>query len=161
MNTKDYTLSRLIDIVVDCSRSAIWDDNTITRNTLLGNSKNENACMARAILVCQLIDAGYTITTIAKLLKRTAQGIRHIVKTNYSLLKSSRAYRIVSNEVAEKCKELLEVSCKYVASKLQVIAIVPFSPPHDFSVPLHQVPIVGRNSFIKLYIYGRNRENLL
>ena len=40
MNTKDYTLSRLIDIVVDCSRSAIWDDKTITRNTLLGNSKN-------------------------------------------------------------------------------------------------------------------------
>ena len=105
MNIKDYTLSRLIDIVVDCSRSAIWDDNTITRNTLLGNSKNENACMARAILVCQLIDAGYT--TIAKLLKRTAQGIRHIVKTNYALLKSSRAYRIASNEASEKCKELL------------------------------------------------------
>ena len=106
MNIKDYTLSRLIDIVVDCSRSAIWDDKTITRNTLLGNSKNENACMARAILVCQLIDAGYTITTISKLLKRTVQGIRHIVKTNYALLKSSRAYRIASNEVAEKCKEL-------------------------------------------------------
>ena len=116
VNIKDYTLSRLIDIVVDCSKSAIWDDNTITRNTLLGNSKNENTCMARAILVCQLIDAGYTITTIAKLLKRTAQGIRHIVKTNYSLLKSSRAYRIASNEVAEKCKELLtsklQVGCK-------------------------------------------------
>ena len=51
MNIKDYTLSRLIDIVVDCSKSAILDDNTITRSTLLGNSKNENACMARAILV--------------------------------------------------------------------------------------------------------------
>ena len=116
MNTKDYILSRLIDIVVNCSKSAILDDNTITRNTLLGNSKNENACMARAILVCQLIDAGYTITTISKLLKRTVQGIRHIVKTNYALLKSSRAYRIASNEVAEKCKELLtsklQVGCK-------------------------------------------------
>ena len=112
MNIKDYTLSKLIDIVVDCSKSAILDDNTITRSTLLGNSKNENACMARAILVCQLIDAGYTVTTIAKLLKRTAQGIRHIVKTNYVLLKSSRAYRIASNEVAEKCKELLQVISK-------------------------------------------------
>ena len=107
MNRKDFELSGIVEIVVDCCKSAIWDDNTITRNTLLGNSKNENACMARAILVCQLIDAGYTITTIAKLLKRTAQGIRHIVKTNYSLLKSSRAYRIASNEVAERCKELL------------------------------------------------------
>ena len=107
MNIKDYTLSRLIDIVVDCSRSVIWDDNTITRNTLLGNSKNENVCMARAILVCQLIDAGYTITTISHLLKRTVQGIRHIIKTQYSLLKSSRAYKIASGEVAERCKEFL------------------------------------------------------
>lgn len=107
MNIKDYTLSRLIDIVVDCSRSVIWDDNTITRNTLLGNSKNENVCMARAILVCQLIDAGYTITTISHLLKRTVQGIRYIIKTNYSLLKSSRAYKIASGEVAERCKEFL------------------------------------------------------
>lgn len=112
MNTKDYILSRLIDIVVDCSKSAILDDNTITRSTLLSNSKNENACMARAILVCQLIDAGYTITTIAKLLKRTAQGIRHIIKTNYALMKSSQAYRIASNDVEEKCKELLQVISK-------------------------------------------------
>lgn len=112
MNTKDYILSRLIDIVVDCSKSAILDDNTITRSILLGNSKNENACMARAILVCQLIDAGYTITTIAKLLKRTAQGIRHIIKTNYALMKSSQAYRIASNDVEEKCKELLQVISK-------------------------------------------------
>ena len=116
MNTKDYTLSRLIDIVVDCCKSAVWNDTAITREGLLGSAKNENACMARAILVCQLIDAGYTITTIAKLLKRTAQGIRHIVKTNYALLKSSWAYRIASNEVAEKCKELLanklQASCK-------------------------------------------------
>ena len=104
MNTKDYTLSRLIDIVVDCSRSAIWDDNTITRNTLLGNSKNENACMARAILVSQLVTAGFTISTISGLLRRTAQGIRHIIKTNYTLLKSSRVYKIASGEVEEMCK---------------------------------------------------------
>ena len=110
MNIKDYTVSRLIDIVGDGSKSAIWDENTITRNTLLGNSKNENACMARAILVCQLIDAGYTITTISHLLKRTVQGIRHLIKTNYSLLKSSRAYKVASDEVAERCKEFLDMA---------------------------------------------------
>ena len=116
MNEKDFELDRIVSVVIDCTKSRLWSDNSITRDELLGKSKNENACMARAILVCQLIDAGYTITTIAKLLKRTAQGIRHIVKTNYALLKSSRAYRIASNEVAEKCKELLtnklQVSCK-------------------------------------------------
>ena len=109
MNRKDFELSGIVEIVVDCSKSAIWDDNTITRNTLLGNSKNGNGGRARAIRVCQLIDAGYTITTISHLLKRTVQGIRHIIKTNYSLLKSSRAYKIASGEVAERYKELLEM----------------------------------------------------
>ena len=109
MNIKDYTLSKLIDIVVDCCKSAVYSDTAITKEGLLGSSKNENVCMARAILVCQLIDAGYTITTISHLLKRTVQGIRHIIKTNYSLLKSSRAYKIASGEVAERYKELLEM----------------------------------------------------
>ena len=99
-------MSIIVDIVVDCCKNGAYEDTAMSRECLLGTSKNENVCMARAILVCQLIEAGYTITTIAKLLKRTAQGIRHIIKTNYSLLKSSRAYRIASNEVAEKCKEL-------------------------------------------------------
>lgn len=112
MNIKDYTLSSLIDIVVDCCKSGIWNDTAMTREGLLGSSKNENVCMARAILVCQLLDAGYTYTTIAKLLRRTAQGIRHIVKTNYSLLKSSRAYRIASGEVAERCRKLLTSNLK-------------------------------------------------
>src|SRR5574344_1395292 len=112
MNIKDYTLSRLIDIVVDCCKSAVYSDTTVTKEELLGSSKNENVCMARAILVCQLIDAGYTITTISHLLKRTVQGIRHIIKANYSLLKSSRAYKIASGEVTERCKELLQATCK-------------------------------------------------
>lgn len=112
MNRKDFELSGIIDIVVECCGSAVYNDTALTREGLLGASKNENVCMARAILVCQLIDAGYTITTISKLLKRTVQGVRHIIKTNYSLLKSSRAYKVASGEVAERCKELL-------ASKLQ------------------------------------------
>ena len=104
MNEKDYELNRIISIVVNCCKSSIWSDKSMTREDLLGKSKNENVCMARAILVSQLIEAGFTITTIANLLKRTAQGIRHIVKSNYLLLKSSRAYKIASGEVQEKCR---------------------------------------------------------
>lgn len=104
MNDKDYELDRIVSVVINCTKSSIWSDNSITREELLGKSKNENACMARAILVSQLIEAGFTITTIANLLKRTAQGIRHIVKSNYSLLKSSRAYKIASGEVQERCR---------------------------------------------------------
>ena len=108
MNEKDFELDRIVSVVIDCTKSSIWSDDSITRDELLGKSKNENACMARAILVSQLIKAGFTISTISGLLRRTAQGIRHIIKTNYSLLKSSRAYKIASGEVAEK----LQVSCK-------------------------------------------------
>lgn len=105
-------MSIIVDIVVDCCKSGAYEDTAMSKECLLGTSKNENVCMARAILVCQLIEAGYTITTISNLLKRTVQGIRHIVKTNYALMKSSRAYRIASNEVSERCKELLQVISK-------------------------------------------------
>ena len=104
MNKKDFILDRVITIVLECCKSNVCTIGQMTREELLGKSKNENVCMARAILVSQLIEAGFTITTIANLLKRTAQGIRHIVKSNYSLLKSSRAYKIASGEVKEMCK---------------------------------------------------------
>ena len=101
MNRKDTEMDIIVDIVVDCCKSSAYEDTAMSRDCILGTSKNENVCMARAILVCQLIEAGYTITTISNLLKRTVQGIRHIVKTNYALMKSSRAYRIAHNEVSE------------------------------------------------------------
>ena len=104
MNDKDYELNRIISIVVNCCKSSVWSDKSMTRGDLLGKSKNENVCMARAILGSQRINAGFTISTISGLLRRTAQGIRHIIKSNYSLLKSSRAYKIASGEVAEKCR---------------------------------------------------------
>ena len=104
MNEKDYELDRIVSVVIDCTKSSIWSDNFITKEELLGKSKNENACMARAILVSQLVKAGFTISTISGLLRRTAQGIRHIIKTNYMLLKSSRVYKIASGEVEERCR---------------------------------------------------------
>ena len=107
MNMKDTEMSIIVDIVVDCCKSGAYEDTAMSRESLLGKSKKENACMARAILVCQLIEAGYTITTISRLLKRTVQGVRHIIKSNYALLKSSRAYKVASGEVAERCKMLL------------------------------------------------------
>ena len=51
MNEKDYELNRIISIVVNCCKSSIWSDKSMTREDLLGKSKNENVCMARAILV--------------------------------------------------------------------------------------------------------------
>ena len=74
MNEKDFELDRIVSVVIDCTKSNIWSDNSITKEELLGKSKNENACMARAILVSQLVKTGFTISTISGLLRRTAQG---------------------------------------------------------------------------------------
>ena len=73
MNEKDFELDRIVSVVINCTKSSIWSDNSITKEELLGKSKNENACMARAILVSQLVKAGFTISTISGLLRRTAQ----------------------------------------------------------------------------------------
>ena len=66
MNEKDYELDRIVSVVINCTKSSIWSDNSITKEELLGKSKNENACMARAILVSQLVKAGFTISTISR-----------------------------------------------------------------------------------------------
>ena len=48
-----------------------------------------------------------------------------------------------------------------VASKLQAIAILTFFVPRRFVVPLHQVPIVERNTQTQnsMQIKGMNGEN--
>ena len=48
-----------------------------------------------------------------------------------------------------------------LASNWKAIAIVTFSPCPYFSVPLHQVPIVGRNTQTQnfMQIKGMNGEN--
>ena len=54
MYEKDYELDRIVSVVIDCTKSSIWSDNYITREELLGKSKNENECMERAILERQI-----------------------------------------------------------------------------------------------------------
>lgn len=108
MNRRDYIMSGIIDIVIDCCRSGMYGNTDMTREKLLGRSRNEDVCMARAIFVSQLISAGYTISTISRMLNRTVQGIRHIIKSDSLLRKSSRAYNATVHEVEERCKDLLK-----------------------------------------------------
>lgn len=47
---------------------------------------------------------------------------------------------------------------KLLASNWKAIAIVTFSPLHDFSVPLHQVPILERNTQTQNFMETANKE---
>lgn len=107
MNIKDRLLSSTINIVIDGCKSQMWNDSDITKENVLGQSKNENVCLARAILVDVLIEAGYTKTSIARILKRTTKGVGYLLKSNYLLLKTSRLYRIVKEDISAKCRSIL------------------------------------------------------
>lgn len=107
MNDKESELYRVVDIVVECCRTEIAEGvYSLTRDDVLGKSKNENVCMTRCILVCQLIWAGFTVTTIAELLKRSAHAVRYIYKNNMAYVNSSRAYRLALSEATTRCKDV-------------------------------------------------------
>ena len=107
MNIKDRLLGSIINIVIYGCKSQMWNDSDITKENVLGQSKNENVCLARAILVGVLIEAGYTKTSIAGILKRTTKGVGYLLKSNYLLLKTSRLYRIVKEDISAKCRSIL------------------------------------------------------
>lgn len=106
MNDKERELYRIVDTVIGCCASSI-EGIEVTRENVLGKSRSENIVMTRAILVSQIIAAGYSTTTAAQLLKRDIHSIRHIIANNIRLLKSSRAYRIAAAEAERLCKELI------------------------------------------------------
>lgn len=49
--------------------------------------------MTRCILVSSILDAGYSVSTAAALLGRTARGIRHLLALDRHYWRTSRAYR--------------------------------------------------------------------
>lgn len=103
MNDKDSALYQIVDIVLSCCSS---ETAAITREDILGKSRNENAAMARCILVCQLLWAGFTVTTVSALLHRSPNAIRHICEQNGNYVKASRAYRLALSEATMKCKNI-------------------------------------------------------
>ena len=107
MNDKDSALYNIVDIVVACCATEIRDGvMSLTRADVLGKSRNENVCMARTILVNQLLWAGFSVTTVSALLHRSPNAIRHICEQNGTYVKNSRAYRLALSEATTKCKNI-------------------------------------------------------
>ena len=107
MNDKETALYNIMDIVVACCATEVTDGvMSITRSDVLGNSRNENVCMTRTILVNQLLWAGFSVTTVAALLRKTPNSIRHIQRKHDEYVQSSRAYRIALSEATIRCRDI-------------------------------------------------------
>ena len=107
MNEKQNALYKIVDIVVQCCATELEGGVlSLTAKDLLGKSKCENVCMGRAILVNQLLWAGFSITTLSSLLNRSPHAIRQIQRKHNDYVSTSRAYRIALSEVTIKCKDI-------------------------------------------------------
>ena len=106
MNDKDSELMRIARIVTDCCVSEVRGEKTFSLEDVIGESRMENVKMARTILVCQLLWAGFTYSTIAMFLNRNVSAIRKIVYNHSDYLQTSRAYRIALSEATIKCKDI-------------------------------------------------------
>lgn len=107
MNDKETALYNIVDIVVMCCATEIADGViSVTRDDVLGGSRNENVCMTRTILVNQLLWAGFSVSTVAALLNKTPNAIRHIQRKHDEFVKSSRAYRIALSEATIRCRDI-------------------------------------------------------
>ena len=78
MNKKEELIWRVIDNVISCCAVTRIDGaKSITREDVVGKSREENVVLTRCLVVEQMVHAGFTISTIAFILNRTVQATRH------------------------------------------------------------------------------------
>ena len=96
MNDKEKEIYRVIDNVVKCCAIELPNGTlSISKEDILGKSREENIVMARAMVVEQMIHGGFSITTIAQILNRNVGSIRHLRKLAY-YMSTSRVYRLAT-----------------------------------------------------------------
>lgn len=99
MNKKEQLIWSIIDNVISCCAITRADGSrSITREDLVSKSREENVVMARALVVEQMVHAGFTITSIACILNRTVQATRHLFKISAEFYQTSRAFRLATSE---------------------------------------------------------------
>ena len=107
MNKKEQLIWSIIDNVISCC-AITRDDGTrsITRDDIVSKSREENVVMARALVVEQMVHAGFTITSIAGSLNRTVQATRHLFKMSTEFYQTSRAFRLATSEATLMNKDV-------------------------------------------------------
>lgn len=103
MNKKEELIWRVIDNVISCCAVTRTDGaKSITREDVVGKSREENVVLTRCLVVEQMVHAGFTISTIAFILNRTVQAIRHLLKDGYDGIAFNRWY-------ADMCRKGIQV----------------------------------------------------
>ena len=106
MNDKQQALNQIVDIVVECCAFDVNGAQSMTREQLLGKSRNENFVMSRCILAHMILSAGYSVSTAALLMNRSPQAIRHMIEVGHQYIQTSRAFRLANAECTLRCKEI-------------------------------------------------------
>lgn len=99
MNDKERLIESIIaNVIKCCAVTSIDGKSNITKEDIIGKSREDHIVMTRCLLVEQLIHGGFSINTIAFLLNRTVQAIRHLRKMSLNYYETSRAYRLATSE---------------------------------------------------------------
>lgn len=99
MNKKEELIWRVIDNVISCCAvTRINVAKSITREDVVGKSREENVVLTRCLVVEQMVHAGFTISTIAFIINRTIQATRYLLKMSNDYYESSRAFRLATSE---------------------------------------------------------------
>lgn len=81
MNDKERLIESIISNVIKCCTVTSADGKTnITKEDVVGKSREDHIVMTRCLVVEQLIHRGFSINTIAFLLNRTIQAVRYLCK---------------------------------------------------------------------------------
>ena len=107
MNKKEQLIWSIIDnVIVACDIPRADGTHSINKEDIVGKSREENVVMARALVVEQMVHAGFTITSIAYILNRTVQATRHLFKMSTEFYQTSRAFRLATSEATLMNKDV-------------------------------------------------------
>ena len=107
MNRKETLIWSIIDnVIVACDIPRADGTHSIIRESIVSKSREENVVMARALVVEQMVHAGFTITSIAYILNRTVQDTRHLFKMSTEFYQTSRAFRLATSEATLMNKDV-------------------------------------------------------
>lgn len=104
MNNKETELYRIMNIAISCCTS---NEISVSIEDIKGKSRQTVLVWIRAIIVTLLASHGYLTSSIAKILNRTTPSIRYLMNLDSQLKRTSKAYKIASEEAMLLCKNIL------------------------------------------------------